>query len=299
MKTWTQRYDNHLVKDPSFTDNTRQGYRRDLADFTAAMEQAGVEQPRQLLPTHIQLYLQRLKQEGKSAATIARRFVSIRALCRFGVMQGMLSRDPTIGIHAPRVESKQTRTLSLTEVTKLLDAPLSGEPSAFTLRDAAMLELLYATGMKVSELIALNVDQFRQDLGALQSIGSSRRERMVPIGAAAIRKLQAYLAEGRPALIKADQPEQALFLNVRGRRLSRQSCWKIIRECARAAGLADDLTPHMLRKSFAVHLLENGADVQAVQEMLGHVSAQSTLLYRSTERAKVKETYDRAHPRAR
>lgn len=299
MKDWMERYSIHIANDPSLTDNTRQGYRRDIADFAAAIEKLGVERPQQLLPTHIQLYLQQLRQEGKSAATVARRFVSIRGLCRFGVLQGILMRDPSIGIDAPRVESKQTRTLTLEEVTRLLDAPLAGAPSPYALRDAAMLELLYATGMKVSELVALDVEQFRRDLGALQSIGSRLRERMVPIGAAAVRKLQAYLEEGRPSLLKADRAEQAMFLNVRGTRLSRQGCWKIIRECARAVDLDVDLTPHMLRRSFAVHLLDNGADVRAVQEMMGHASAQSTLLYRTSARAKVKEAYDRAHPRAR
>jgi len=302
MKSWIEAYRKHLTDNRSLSDNSRQGYFRDLADFAAAMERQGIVETEQLQPRHIQFYLQQLRREGKSAATIARRLVTVRRLCRFGVMERMLAVDPTLGIEAPRQEKKPTRTLRLDEMAKLLDEPGTGEESPHRIRDAAMLELLYASGLRVSELIALDTSHVRTDLGLVHCTGRDGRERIVPVGELAVRKLQHYFAAGRPALLKPDKPdksEDALFLNHHGLRLTRQGCWKAIRSLAREAGFGEDLSPHMLRRSFAVHLLENGADVRAVQEMLGHASLQSTILYRDAARTKVKEEYDRAHPRAR
>lgn len=298
MEAWIAAYRNRLADDRSLSDNTRQGYYRDLADFSAAMSRLGIDAADRLQPRHIQLYMQDLRRQGKSAATMARRFVTVRGLCRFGVMERLIAQDPTLGIDAPRTEKKSARALQPVEVEKLLDAPRAGEASPQRLRDAAMLELLYASGIRVSELIALDLVHVRADLGLLHCVGRDRKERIVPIGSLAIDKLRRYVAEGRPALLRPDRQEEALFVNRLGARLTRQGCWKIIRGLAREAGIGGDLTPHMLRRSFAVHLLENGADVRAVQEMLGHASLQSTILYRDAVRTKVKEEYDRAHPRA-
>lgn len=299
MEAWIAAYRKRLADDRALSDNTRQGYFRDLADFAAAMSRLGVEAAGQLQQRHIQLYMQELKRQGKSAATMARRFVSLRGLCRFGVMERLIAQDPTLGIDSPKTQKKPARALQPEEMGKLLDAPCAGEPSPQRLRDAAMLELLYASGIRVSELVALDIAHVRGDLGLLHCVGRDRKERLVPIGSLAVDKLRRYVAEGRPALLKPDRQEEALFVGRLGARLTRQGCWKIIRRLAREAGIRGDLTPHALRRSFAVHLLENGADARAVQEMLGHASLQSTLSYRETSRTRVKEEYDRAHPRSR
>ena len=298
MKQWMDAYREVLASDSAVSDNTRLSYGRDLDDFAAAMERLGVSEPGRLQTAHIRLYLQQLRQTGKSAATIARRFVTIRGLCRFGVVRRLLALDPTLDIEAPRTEQKRARALSYDAVKQLLEAARLRSESPSGLRDAAMLELLYASGLRVSELIALDTTHVRTDLAMLQGVGD-RRERIVPVGQAAIRLLERYMAEGRPALLKPDRPQEALFLNRLGARMTRQGCWKIFRQIAREAGVEADLTPRALRGSFAAHLLENGADVRAVQEMMGHASPLSTLSYRDGVKAKIKEAYDRAHPRAR
>ncbi|MBW5446714.1 tyrosine recombinase [Cohnella sp. CFH 77786] len=297
MRTWIQAYLNRLEEDRAVSVSTRLSYGRDLRDFAEAMERMDVHVPRALLSSHVQAYLHRLRQEGKSAATIARRLVSVRALCRFGVIERILERDPTLQLDAPKPERKAPRTLSAEEVGRLLEAP--DEDTVQGLRDRAMLELLYASGMRVSELMALDVGHVRPDMGFLHCSGPGSRERIVPIGGAAVRLLKRYLEEGRGRLLRPDKPTDALFPNHLGTRMTRQGFWKVIKKYAGTAGIAAELTPHALRQSFAVHLLGNGADIRAVQEMLGHASPQTTQRYQTSPKARVKEEYDRAHPRAR
>lgn len=297
MLKWIQDFKDRLAEDRAVSESTRVSYGRDLADFAKAMDEMGVTTPGALLPKHLQAYMNRMRQEGKSSATIARRLVSVRGLCRYGVIERVLERDPTLQLEAPRPASKEPRTLAPEEIGKLLDAP--DEQTVQGLRDKAMLELLYATGMRVSELMAMDVAHVRIDMGFIHCSGPGSRERIVPIGGIAARTLKRYLDEGRSAWIRPDKPSDALFPNHLGTRMTRQGFWKIIKKYARAAGIPHELTPHTLRHSFAVHLLENGADVRAVQEMLGHASPQTTQMYQTAARGRVKEEYDRAHPRAR
>ncbi|WP_276351815.1 tyrosine recombinase [Cohnella caldifontis] len=301
MRRWIQAYMEDLARNPRISEHTRAGYGADLKDFLDAMEKIGVTAPSALQPFHVQSYLQRLAKEGKSAATAARRLASIRRLCRYGVIDRVLDRDPTLQIEAPKAERRAQRALERGDVEKLLEAPDEATPEG--LRDRAMLEVLYATGMRVSELLALDASHVRADLGFLHCAGAGGKERLVPIGASAVRALTRFMSEGRPALLKAaadgDKLAGVLFPSRLGRRMTRQGFWKCIKKHARAAGLDAEPTPQSLRRSFAVHLLENGADLRAVQEMLGHVSLQATQSYQSAARAKVKEEYDRAHPRAR
>jgi integrase/recombinase XerD len=297
MNDWVQAYMRHLAENRSVTESTRASYGRDLRHFLEAMEAQGVHRPAELQPSYIQAYLHRLRQEGKSAATLARRLVSIRGLCRFGVIERFIDRDPALQLEAPKPERKTPRVLTLAEVEKLLDAP---DPAAAQgLRDKAMLELLYGTGLRVSELVALDVGDIRLDMGFLHCSAEGGRERIVPVGGLSVKWLRRYLEQGRPVLKKQEGPASVLFPNHLGTRLTRQGFWKIIKKYASAAGISSGMTPHSLRHSFAVHLLDNGADVRAVQEMLGHASPQTTQKYQTSERSKVKEEYDRTHPRAR
>jgi integrase/recombinase XerD len=296
MKPWIQSYLEQLAEDRTVSENTKLGYGRDLRDFADSLEPLGITDPKELLPSHVQGYLNRLRKAGMSPATLARRLVSIRALCRYGMIGRILDRDPTLQLEAPRLEKKTPRTIPVLDVEKLLERPDPGTPQG--LRDKAMLELLYATGMRVSELMSLDAGDVRLDLGFLRCAGSGNRERMVPVGGPAVRWLKQYLEEARPVLMKEGKTGDALFPGHLGMRLTRQGFWKIIKKYAQAAGIGSDLTPHTLRHSFAAHLLENGADVRAVQEMLGHVSPQTTQLYQTGVRTKVKDIYDRTHPRA-
>jgi integrase/recombinase XerD len=297
MQAWIAAYLQHLADDRAVSVQTRLCYGADLQHFANVMRQQGVTSPKELTQTQIQAYLRQLRQEGRSAATAMRRLAAIRGLCRFGMQDRWLEKDPTWAVDVPKPQRKPPRTLRTEEVEKLLGSPDVQSPIG--MRDAAILELMYASGIRVSELIALDVEDLHPELGLLRCVGSGGRERFVPIGSVAVRTLQRYLAEGRPALLKPDKPSAALFPNHFGMRLTRQGCWKMIKKYALSAGISQTLTPQMLRHSFAVHLLENGADVRAVQEMLGHLHLQSTNLYRGDSRLKVKEEYDRTHPRAR
>ncbi len=298
MNAWIQAYRDKLAEDGTLSGQTRSSYIRDVQDFADAVKRFGVAEPAMLQPSHLQRYLFRLREEGKSAATIARRIVSIRGLCRFGVIERFLERDPSLQLEAPKPAArKQTPAPGREDVDRLLASPDENTPQG--LRDKAMLELLYAAGIRVSELIALDVKHARTDLGLLHLAETGGKERIVPVGNPAVQALKRYLEGGRERLVRADKPTQALFLNVRGERITRQGFWKGIKKYADAAGLPASITPHDLRRSFAVHLLENGADLRVVQEMLGHASLQTTQAYQSAARAKLKEEYDRTHPRAR
>ncbi|TJY44409.1 tyrosine recombinase XerD [Cohnella pontilimi] len=297
MEKWVQAYERYLSEDRSVSGNTRLGYSRDLRHFSDAMEAQGLKTPQDLQPFHIQAYLNRLRQEGKSAATLARRLVSVRGLCKFGIIERYIDRDPTLQLEIPKPERKAPRVLTLAEVEKLLDAPEASTPQG--LRDKAMLELLYGTGLRVSELMALDVADVHLEMGFLQCSAGSGRERIVPVGGASVHWLREYLKQARPVLAKNERSGSILFPNHLGTRMTRQGFWKIVKKYASESGISSELTPHSLRHSFAVHLLDNGADVRAVQEMLGHASPQTTQKYEPSVRSKVKEVYDRTHPRAR
>lgn len=299
MQTWLESYLDYLTREKKVSRSTVRSYESDLRDFTEALASQGVTAPSAMQASHVQNYLSGLRNGGMSAATAARRLVAIRGLCRFGIIGGILGKDPTLQLESPKAERKAPRFLQADEVEKLLAAPDPATPSG--MRDRAMLELLYASGLRVSELTALNVEDAHADLGFVRCSGSAGRERVVPVGAKAAGWLTRYLQEARPELLKGGEPGDALFLNRLGQRLTRQGFWKILKKYAELCDIPPDLAPHALRHSFAMHLLENGADIRAVQDMLGHVSSQSTLAYRTAAKAKIKikEEYDRAHPRAR
>lgn len=297
IKSWLQPFIAYLIEERSVSRNTEQSYRSDLADFLAFIDSQNIRYPNEMKAHHISAYLSELRRQGRSTATLSRRIVSIRTFCKFLTIQRAVDYNPAIQLESPKADrNAPPHVVSASDLDKLLLLPDTNE--AHGLRDRAMLELLYATGLRVSEMISLNVEHVRLDMGFLVCLGSGGRERMVPIGSQGASWVTKYLKEGRDRLAGAGKSqEEALFLNPFGRRLTRQGFWKIIKKYAAGAGI--EMTPNALRHCFAAHMLENGADIRAVQEMLGHTTVSSTLLYQAAAKVKIKEVYDRSHPRAR
>lgn len=274
--------------------NSISSYQRDLAHFCRYLRGRG-KGPGEAAKDDIRAFLASLYKQGLSARSVARHLISLRNFFRFLVRENRSERDPTDGVDAPRLERTLPRYLSTNEVDALLEQPGLSTPSG--LRDKAMLELLYATGMRVSELVHLGQSDFDSSLGIVRCLGKGSKERLIPVGKSAVRALEAYLNEGRPALSKHSRGSY-LFLNHRGGPLSRVGFWKILAAYGRGAGFAVSLTPHLLRHSFATHLLERGADLRSIQLMLGHSDISTTQIYTHVLKQRLKQVYQAHHPRA-
>ncbi|MDF9295661.1 MULTISPECIES: site-specific tyrosine recombinase XerD [Geobacillus] len=288
----------YLTVERNLAHNTIISYERDLkkyAHYLRQVEQLGAWGEVERL--HILHFLKFLSEQGQSARTIARHLASIRSFHQFLLREKIVSQDPTVHIETPQFERTLPKVLSVEEVEALLSAPQTNTP--FGLRDKAMLELLYATGMRVSELVQLNLADVHLTMGFVRCYGKGRKERIVPIGRMAIEALIRYLEHGRPQLVNPrKRATEALFLNHYGQRLTRQGFWKILKRLAKEAGIEKELTPHTLRHSFATHLLENGADLRAVQELLGHADISTTQMYTHVTKTRLKDVYKQYHPRA-
>ena len=295
MHLWLENYTHYLSVEKGLARNTLESYRRDLQKFLKFLEKRKISSPEQIDRQAIADYLLALKNEGRAPATISRNVASIRSFFNFLVQEGLLEDNPAQLIKAPRIEKKLPRVLTPKEVDRLLRQPR--DDSYVGLRDKAMLELLYASGIRVSELVALNVSDFSPEVGYLRCRGKGMKERIVPIGSVAVNYVQEYLHKCRDKLLKR-KDEKALFLNHHGRRLTRQGFWKILKKYARQSNISGEITPHTLRHSFATHLLENGAALRSVQEMLGHSDISTTQIYTQINRRKIREVYDKTHPRA-
>ena len=241
--------------------------------------------------TMLNSYILKLEKDGMSSATVSRNVASIRSFFSFLLNQGIISKNPTENIKPPKVEKKTPETLSIEEVSLLLEQP-SGKSSK-EIRDKAMLELLYATGMRVTELISLKVSDVNISLNFVQCIDNGR-ERIIPFENAAKNALTKYLYQVRPSMCG---DSEFLFTNCKGEQMTRQGFWKIIKLYATRANIDKDITPHMIRHSFAMHMVNNGADLRSLQEMLGHSDISTTQIYLKSKRSKLKEVYDKAHPR--
>jgi integrase/recombinase XerD len=236
-----------------------------------------------------------LQEKGRATATLSRNMASIRAFYQFLVRDKFIDKDPSIHLETPKIEKRLPKVLSVEEVERLLDSPPMNHPAG--LRDKAMLELLYATGIRVSELVNLSVLDVNLEMGFVKCMGKGSKERIIPLGSVAIQMVRHYLQAGRPRLVK-EQGETALFLNHVGKQITRQGFWKIIKRYAQKANVRAEITPHTLRHSFATHLLENGADLRSVQEMLGHADISTTQIYTHVTRTRIKDIYAKTHPRA-
>ena len=286
-------FEDYLKTEKRSSANTVSSYLRDAAQFEAAMAQRG-RRMEEVETEDIQEYVHSLIRRGKSAATVTRSVASIRCFYRCLMDIGVCDRDPTKGVSPVKVERKLPQVLTSKEVELFLDQPECTDLKGY--RDRAMLELLYATGIRVSELIDLNVSDLNLPGGVLRC-ESKGKARVIPLYPAAVRALNEYLNTVRPQLID-DPGEEALFVNMSGERMSRQGFWKLIKFYQEKAGIHKDITPHTLRHSFAAHLLENGADLHSIQEMLGHADISSTQVYSKLVDQELKSVYRKAHPRA-
>ncbi|WP_366922421.1 site-specific tyrosine recombinase XerD [Metallumcola ferriviriculae] len=292
---WVEEFLHYLAVERGLAENTLSSYHRDLHQFLEWLKERDIKSVEAVHRNHIMAYLLKLQQKGRAPATVSRHLAALKSFYHFLTRESAVEKDPTINLDSPKLAKKLPHVLSPDEVVALLDQPDTGKKAG--LRDKAMLELLYATGLRVSELMALDVPHLNLELGFVRCFGKGAKERIVPMGSVAARCLNEYLEKGRNKLIKHfDEP--ALFVNQHGRRLTRQGFWKLLKKYAVDAGINKDIAPHTLRHSFATHLLENGADLRAVQEMLGHADITTTQIYTHLTKSRIKEVYDETHPRA-
>ncbi|MCL2719058.1 MAG: site-specific tyrosine recombinase XerD [Lachnospiraceae bacterium] len=285
----------HNVKKTSA--NTAMSYRRDLNKVNHYMQQQGIDKVSEITVTNLNSYILFLEKNKFSAATISRNIASIKAFYYYMMKEGMIASDVSDVLKAPRIEKKIPDVLSTSEIIRLLEQPTGTSPKE--LRDKAMLELLYATGIRVTELITLKVTGLNLQMGYIVCFDSNKsagKERIIPFGNAARTAIMKYISLGRERMIENPENE-FLFVNCSGQPMSRQGFWKLIKFYAKKAGISADITPHTLRHSFAAHLVENGADLHIVQEMLGHSDISTTQIYANMHHNRLRDVYAKAHPR--
>src|SRR5690625_1981190 len=286
----------YLQIERGLAHNTLESYKRDLTQYCRFIEKVVQKTTWDHVSRgDIMSFLRMLHDDGKSQATIARAISSIRSFHQFLSREQLTNQDVSIHIETPQRPRSLPDVLSIKEIDKLL--MINGR-TLLDIRNKAMLEVLYATGLRVTELISLKVSDLHLTMGFVQCMGKGSKERIVPLGDVAKSALEIYLKDARDLLVKRQPGEHALFVNQHGRPLSRQGFWKILKTIARDLGLKADITPHTLRHSFATHLLDNGADLRAVQEMLGHSDISTTQIYTHVTRSRLKDIYQTYHPRA-
>jgi len=284
-----------LEYEKGLSQNTLESYGADLRDYQMFLEDHSSETLIDVTPSTIVGYLMFLRRKGRSTATVARRLASIKSFYRFLLKEGYIDKDPSENLSSPSLERRLPKVLTLAEIERLLDQPDPSTPIG--LRDKAILEVLYATGLRVSELTNLDLGDVDLREGFVRCIGKGSKERVVPLGEIAIASTRSYIENGRPTLI-FDQKELSLFVNQNGGRMTRQSIWKLVKKYSERARIPKEVTPHTIRHSFATHLLEHGADIRAVQEMLGHADISTTQIYTHVTKDRLKDVYARSHPRA-
>lgn len=294
-----ERWLTHLIVERGVSAHTESNYRRDVNRYLTWLERAGITDLNQVNARDVEAYVADLRRgvdgaRALSTSSAARALVVARGLHKFGVAEGVLDADVAAEVTPPKQGEKLPDTLSVQEVEALLESCPTDTPVG--VRDRALLELLYATGARVSELLGLNVDDVHDSEGVITVTGKGNKQRLVPVGKHAQAAVSAYLVRVRPAF--ATGRSHALFLNTRGGALSRQSAWTVLKHAAQRAGIEKEISPHTLRHSFATHLLEGGADVRTVQELLGHASVTTTQIYTHVTADNLRQVWQEAHPRA-
>lgn len=289
------RFLEHLLVEKGQSGNTVDAYGRDVAAFLGFLRRAGVSSPAQVTGRDVLGFLKSERDRGVSARTTARRLSALRSFYRFLLREGLAPANPLVRLDSPKLWKTLPKVLSQEEARTLVESPSEEGPQGQ--RDRAILELLYATGLRVSEVSNLTVEQVDLTVGYVRTVGKGSKERVVPLGSSAQEVLRGYLESGRPLLLKGRR-NQHVFLNRFGRKLSRQSIWKLIKASCRRAGLRGDTSPHTLRHSFATHLLEGGSDLRSLQMMLGHADLATTQIYTHVTRKRLHELVRKHHPRA-
>ena len=298
-----QSYLDHLAVERGLARNTLSSYRRDLHRYLGELAAQGVTRLDQASEEHVAAFLAALRRGDADhpplrASSSARAVVAVRGLHKYAAREGLVEVDAASGVRPPTPPRRLPKALPVDDVLALLEAA-GIEDSPRGLRDRALLELLYGTGARISEAVGMVVDDVDMEAATVLLHGKGSKDRLVPIGRHARSAVDAYLVRGRPALVAAGRGTPAMFVNHRGGRLSRQSAWTVLRQAAERAGITADVSPHTLRHSFATHLLDGGADVRVVQELLGHASVTSTQIYTLVTVDRLREVYATAHPRAR
>jgi integrase/recombinase XerD len=298
-----ERYLDHLAVERGLSEHTLSAYRRDLRRYVAFLTRREMLEPGEVEEATVRSFVASLSASTHGpddapyrATSVARTLSAVRSFHRFLLREGVTDRDPAVGVPQPRLPRSLPRPLPVEDVRRLLEAPDEGSPAG--LRDRAILELLYGSGLRISELTGLDVDDLDLEEGSVRVLGKGGKEREVPLGSFGRDAVGAYLTRGRPALASV-ATRGAVFLNARGGRLSRQSCARLLSRYVRLAGIERRVTLHTLRHSFATHLLEGGADVRVVQELLGHASVATTQIYTLVTARHLREVYEESHPRAR
>lgn len=293
MEKQIKQFLDFLQNEKRVSNNTLQSYSRDIHQYESYLSQNRINYVK-VDNKAINEYLKYLQQNGKKTSTISRSLASIRSFYQYLMRVKKIKHDPTENIQSPKVEKRVPSVLTAEEVEKLLSQPKDVDLKGT--RDKAMLEVAYATGMRVTEIISLNVEDVDLE-GGFISCKSANRQRNIPLGSISIAALREYIRDARPIMIK-NEDENSLFVNVNGKRLTRQGFWKIVKYYKEQAHIEKDITPHILRHSFATHLLQNGAELKAIQTMLGHSDISSTQVYTQFQDAGLKDIYKRTHPRA-
>lgn len=297
-------YLRHLAIERGVSKNTISAYRRDLSGYLVFLESLGISDLSSVTEVQVSDFAQNLSQKrGLSSSSVARTLAAVRGLHKYLLQENLLNQDVAALVKPPKAARRLPKAITVEQVESLLsaagpDPDAADSVASIRIRDRALLELLYATGARVSEVVNLDLDDL-VDPTLVRLFGKGSKERIVPVGSFAQRALQAYLVRIRPGLVSLGKGTPALFLNQRGGRLSRQSAWQIISDAANEAELTGEISPHTLRHSFATHLLEGGADVRVVQELLGHSSVATTQIYTLVTVDRLREVYSEAHPRAR
>ena len=302
MKEYIERFLTYLSVEKGFSENTLVAYRNDLSQLATFIEEEAAKQG--LTPSWAAFkrqgmlsYQLNLKERNYAATTLARKVAAAKSFFKFLVAEGYLKDNPTENVASPNVGRLLPKPISISQVRRLLEQPAKlSTPEAK--RDKAMLELLYASGMRVSELMSLNLADVDIEGGFVRCFGKGHKERIIPIYRQAAVAVEEYIKEARPHIARRNE-QKALFLNRRGERLTRQGFWQILKGYAKSAGLAEEITPHTLRHSFATHMLSGGADLRSVQELLGHANISTTQVYTHLTTEHVRRTYEKSHPRAK
>ena len=296
-RKWLERYLRYLALEKNLSNNTQFAYQRDLSRYLDFLQQHAITRVETITPSLIQQYNEMLSQLGLAASSLSRNFSALRGFHKFLVLEGITEWNPTELLETPRLQRKLPEVLSLEEMETLLQQPDTDRPTG--IRDRTILEVFYGAGLRVSELIRLSIEDVFFEEAIVRVSGKGSKERYVPLGSQARHWLKIYLARVRPLLSRGLSSRSQIFLNRFGKPFSRMGIWKLIQKYVAMAGINKPVYPHIFRHSFATHLLENGADLRAVQEMLGHADISTTQIYTHVTSGYLKEVYRQFHPRAR